>query len=1113
MSRALTLLESTPPLKEVEIYGAESPSSLAVYLGLYNLKGPHILQVSEALFDEIEQSFYFFNPHQTVYKLPSIDPWFPPVKPLSERLRWLYGAASGRSSDIFLCSKASLSQKTLPSWFFLQQIKVLKIGGRLPSKNTLLEMGYTWSLQTVSPGEFCLRGGFLDVFSPAHSYPIRVEAEGDSIKSVRLFCPQTGKTLVLKKSFSLLPFYEIPFSSEFRLKSSNALKRLKTKFPRWQEDLDFYLNKISKNLFFPEASLMADFIFKPSGTALDFFSNSARLWIFEEKIKKTYSPGDLPSAHPSGNSKESSFLDFLAAQFFFKTVKINIPRVIMNSLISEKKNIWPFQILKNLSPLKPLESFRPRAVFISTAGSTQSKLIENQIEKQGFKAETKTALCTPEWSEWKEEQLRNPEVIHLISSFLPYHFKTAEYVFIRGDKWLGKPAPEPAAVRGVWSSFSKERAFSFAKISKGDLIVDKTHGVGRFSGLKKMVFNNIQGEYVELEYQSSARLYIPVYRLGRLFQFKSQLGDKALDQLGKPYWAKKKESARKSLQNSILDLLRIYSARKNTKRPSFPSSSSDFIQFEKDFPFEETKDQNTAIQDVLADLQKPYPMDRVLLGDSGVGKTEVALRAVFKAVESGFQTAVLAPTTILSLQHFESFKKRLESWPFRVELINRFISSKKINLILADLLEQKVDILIGSHRLLSSDVRFKNLGLIVIDEEHRFGVKQKEKLKKLKINADCLSLSATPIPRTLNMCLSGAKDLSLIQTAPKNRIPPQVFVTRFQKEKIKNAIQRELQRGGQTLFIHNRVQSLKTIFEKIKTWVPNARILMAHGQMNAGELESNVVDFFNHHCDLLVCTAIVETGMDFSRVNTIIVNDAQKLGLSQLYQLRGRVGRRANIASYCYFVVPESFSNLAPAADRLNFLQTQGDLNSGYQAARYDLESRGGGEFLGSKQSGHLENIGYDLYLEMLEESLAPEKNISLDPEIHLPWPAYFPSSYIPHDKLKLMYYKYLADMERGQNIHQLEEELQSNFGPPPEEVKNLFGCALIRLLCRELKIRELKVKVNHLYLTFESQNPETIKMFHGWSRLQDQKIKTKLTKNFSWIHVHEKLQELKAFS
>lgn len=1047
MHSTISLLESQP--KNLQIYGCEHPASIAVFISLYKNKGPHIIQVPENLFNDLEQSFSFFNPYLKVHKLPSIDPWFPSQETTKMRIKWFYHALRASPRDIFLCSSKSLRQKTIPKEKF--SIHHLTIQSSLPSIQLLNSLGYIASLQTEEEGLFSQRGAILDIFSPAHKHPVRLEALGDRIQSMRYFDPQTHLSSHPIFSMDLIPLHEIPFSAEFRLKVTKKLNSLSSLF---HSDIHFYLEKLSKGLFFSEASLLIPFFYDRPGQALDFFQSQFQFWTFNETSQNFKN---------TSNNKEKSFYEFLNHQLFFNKIKSISSSIHLQSIIHENKNIWPFRILKKIPRHKFFNSFKPHSIFISSPSETQTQQIQFQLQKEGLTA-CIVSSKDRHWLKWKEEQCYNPKIVHLIPSFIPYHFKSPDSVFIKGDQWLGKthtPSPTPFS-----SYFSKINAFRFSEITMNDPVVDKIHGVGLYRGLKTFTFDQKISEYIELEYKNSDKLYIPVFHLHRLFHFKSRLGIQAIDELGQPYWRHKLAKAKQSIQNLVLDLLKIYSTRSKIKRPPFKSPSKEFLQFEKNFPFEETTDQLNAIKDIFKDMSRSYPMDRLIIGDSGFGKTEVAMRAIFKAVEDGYQVAFLAPTTVLSLQHFKNFKNRFSKWPFHIELINRLISTLKIKKILTDLHQQKIDILIGSHRMLSPDVQFKNLGLIVIDEEHRFGVRQKEKLKKLKLNVDCIYMSATPIPRTLNMSLNGVKDISLIHTPPKNRLSPKIFIIPFQEEKIKIAILREINRGGQVLFIHNKIQSLKKIYNQLIHLFPNISIEMAHGQMEEKELEKNILDFFSHRCDLLLCTTIVETGMDFEKANTIIINDAHLLGLSQLYQLRGRVGRRAFMQSYCYFVMPEHIEN-SLSVERLNFLQTHNYLNSGYQIARYDLELRGGGEFLGSKQSGHLQNIGYDLYHEMLEENLNPEKKINFEPEIKLPWPAYIPHSYIPHDKLRLMYYKYLSDIHDITKIQNFEDELRDGFGPLPEEVKNLIGEMIIRYLCYQLKIKELKVIKNRLHLTW----------------------------------------------
>lgn len=1067
--------------KEDIYYGCEHPSVVGAYLSLSNKKGPHVITIPESEFKAAEESLSFFNPEQKVFKLPALDPWFPSKTQMVERIQWLNRALSPSSQDIFLCSKKSLYQKTLPPNIFKNNTLVLTKNSPLPSQKLLYEYGYTSSFPLEEPGFYHQKGGILDIFSPAHPLPIRLEAAGGGIESIRFFNPKTLRNLSACSAAAVTPAYEAFILPENKVQTVSRLKKIQN-FP------SYLLKKISQGMFFPEITWLISFIYSQPAQALDFFQRPPQLWILQSELQQK-----TPEIENSFDKSQAFYKD-LIHQFYFKHLDFSFTKTILHSVIQENKNIWPMQIIKNTKTFSDSELWNSKILenyfsIIAVSSEISMEQIQLKLKKQGFEP------CFSEerfWSDQKAEQIQNPKKVHLIQGNLPYSFKTQDSVFLK-DRHILKSTAVPSRSTSSQSLSSRLKALHFSEIKKGDLIIDKIHGVGRYKGLKNSSFGGIPEEYIEIEYKNQDRLYIPVSRLNRLFQFKSSTVLPMLDQLGQTSWKQKLSKAQKSIQNLVLELLKTYQARSCIKRPAFGPAGKDLIQFEKEFPFEETPDQLQAIADIYADMQKDRPMERLIIGDSGYGKTETAMRAVFKAAEAGFQTAFIAPTTILSLQHFESFKKRFQNWPIRIELFNRLSPSVQAPLILKNLQKGKIDVLIGSHRILSPHVQFKNLGLIIIDEEHRFGVRQKEKLKKLKLNADCIYMSATPIPRTLSIGLCKAKDMSLIQTPPKNRTAPQVFIMPFQTEKIKKAVEREIQRGGQVIFVHNRIKTIDDMHDKLSNWLPNIVIQKAHGQMNEKELEDNILKFFRSECDLLLCTSIVESGMDFARSNTIIVNNAHLLGLSQLYQLKGRVGRRSSVQPYCYFIIPEHLPEESPAVSRLNFMQTHSYLGSGYAIARHDLEMRGGGEFLGSRQSGHIADIGYDLFAEMLNEELQPNLSKNILSEVKLPWPAYIPDSYIPHDKIRLMYYKYLCLLKDTEKLEDLENELKDAFGPVPSEVKNLFGQIMIQHLCQKLKIKELKVLGNTLHLTF----------------ISSEKVKIKLEEKFLWTHIYEYLQKL----
>lgn len=1069
MNSTLSKLQNLSYQTHSHVYGCESPLSLAVFLGVYEKEGPHVISMNEALFDEFEETLCFFNPHLRVHKLPYTDLTFPSRKIHSDRLSWLQAARQSSSYDVFLVSEKSLLQKTIPLEEFKKHSLKLSLGSELPSERKWAELGYLEAIKVEEQGFYTQKGLVLDIFSPAYPYPIRCETKGSEIQSLRFFDPSNYRSIEEISEAYIIPSHEVLFASALR---SAACRKIRAKYPKLTTEQESFIGKLSKALFFPEVIQFLPFFYEKEACVLDFFEQNFFFWKF-----------------PTLSQEEANDS---ASELFFNQIPDPATQITMHSLISEDKNIWPISILPPFKSKPSFLNLRKKYLFISVPSKAHEAPLKLQFEKEGLNPQ----LVSEEeknWASLKEQQSQDSQLVHFLSSSLPTHLSSEDSYYLKGDQLLGKTYT-PVQRKIPYSS--KASSFSFSEIDIGDLVIDRTHGVCTYKGLQKIQLNNQISEFVELEFKDKDKLYVPITELHRLFRMKTSLLSGSLDRLGSINWSQKISKAGKSIQTLVLELMRIYSLRSQVQRKPFSQSTPDLEQFEKDFPYQETPDQITSIQAVFKDMLGTGPMDRLIIGDSGYGKTEVSMRAAFKAVGDGYQVVMLAPTTILSLQHFNSFKERFAKWPMRVELLNRLVPTAKAKSIIQDLGDHKIDIIIGSHRLLSSDIHFKKLGLIIIDEEHRFGVRQKEKLKKINAQVDCIYMSATPIPRTLNMSLNGAKDISVIHTPPKNRIPPKVFIIPFAKEKIKEAIKREIQRGGQVIFVHNKIYSLDRIYQKLQGWFPDAVIRMAHGQMKETELESHVLSFFNHKADILLCTTIIETGMDFARAHTIIIDEAQNLGLSQLYQLRGRVGRRAHIQSYCYFVVPEHLDDASKAIQRLNFLQTHNEKSSGYQVARYDLELRGGGDFLGAKQTGHIQNIGYDLFLEMLEDNLNSNSNHKMEPEINLPWEARIPDDYMPQEKIRLMYYKYLSSFEDIDQIPKLEEELRDGFGPLPEELNNLIGQVMIRHECYRLRIKELSLRKDKLSFSFFDLTTGSFK-----------KVKTEVSDLSSWAGVYNVLK------
>ena len=623
---------------------------------------------------------------------------------------------------------------------------------------------------------------------------------------------------------------------------------------------------------------------------------------------------------------------------------------------------------------------------------------------------------------------------------------------------------------------------AFTDLAPNDLVVHEMHGIARYHGLRTLATDGRDADFLLLEYADGGRLYLPVERLDLISKYMGAPdGAARLDRLGGVAWGRVKDSVRAALRAMAEELLRLYAARSVVERSAFSGDSAWQGEFEAAFRFEETRDQMQAIEDVKADMASPRPMDRLVAGDVGYGKTEVALRAAFKAVADGRQVAVLVPTTVLAQQHFNTFSERFGPFPARVELLSRFRSPKEQKAVIEGLARGGVDVVIGTHRLLSKDVTFKNLGLLVIDEEHRFGVSHKERIKTLRTAVDVLTLTATPIPRTLNMALSGVRDLSRIETPPLDRLPVETIVTAFSRGVIKDAIDRELGRGGQVFFVHNRIQSLASMTTFIKGVCPDARVAMGHGQMGERELEAVMVKFVDGQIDVLVSTAIVESGLDIPASNTIIINRADRFGLAQLYQLRGRVGRERQQA-YAYLLIPADGRLDETAQRRLRVIEEMTELGAGFRLAMRDLEIRGSGNLLGAAQHGHIAAVGFDLYSKLLGEAVSELKGEPVaervDPVISADVEALLPEAFVPEVNQRLALYKRLAEIERADEVEPMRAELADRFGPPPPAVETLLDVVALRVAAKAIGVERIEARAGRAVFTFApstSVTPERI--------------------------------------
>ncbi len=707
--------------------------------------------------------------------------------------------------------------------------------------------------------------------------------------------------------------------------------------------------------------------------------------------------------------------------------------------------------------------------LLTCSGMRSAQRLEEMLTRHALSVQT---LRKP-FSSWTPADSAGWNVTLLIGDLSRgFVFPQAGLMLITESELFGdkRPRKRSAVPR-------KDHALAaFSELTADDYVVHMDHGIGIYRGLMKLTLGEEEHDFLLIEYQGGDKLYLPVYRLNLVHKYVGSGEDgPRVDKLGGTSWEKAKQRVKHSLRELAEDLVKLYAARTVVKGHAFAAPDEFFREFEASFEYEETPDQMKAIEDVQADMDREKPMDRLVCGDVGFGKTEVALRSAFRAMMDGKQVAVLVPTTVLAQQHFRTFSRRFTPYPFRVEMLSRFRSRAEQKQILEDLAKGKVDLVIGTHRLLQRDVSFKDLGLLVIDEEHRFGVRHKEKLKHMRSNVDVLTLTATPIPRTLQMSLGGIRDLSVIETPPEDRLAIRTYVTEFDEEVIRDAIRRELRRGGQIFFVHNRVQSIPAMEKLLRRLVPEARLAIAHGQMAERDLERVMLAFVRKEVDLLLTTTIIESGLDFPSANTIIINRADKLGLAQMYQLRGRVGRSKERA-YAYLLVPGLASMGSDARKRLEALQEVTELGSGLKLAMHDLEIRGAGALLGDAQSGHVAAVGFDMYLQILEQAVQELKGeevvVEVEPEIDLPIPAFIPGDYVEDINQRLVFYRRFSSAKTEEEVQEIGEELRDRYGPFPQVLENLLEVMNLKLLLKKGKVRRVSAEKERVILAFDPNSP-----------------------------------------
>ncbi len=1007
------------------------------------------------------------------------------------------------SPEVLVTSLAALCQATVPKDLFLKLSIDLReqesVGSREALIARLLEAGYLRVDPVEDPGTFAARGEILDIFPPDRGTPIRIELFGDRVERIREFDPATQRASA--EAAGTLRGVRI-FPARESLINSQTTPRVRERLKARADDLgisrtvrDPILASVQSGIYPEHADAWVPFAFENPATLMDYLApNTLFAWNDELSCMQDW---DIFIAEQRRLSDEAANTEVIApvpeelfrwtaelakriqcgARLFLDQVALasldQLPASAPTSADDHGEISSHHQVLTlpntdltpgsrhSLGDLEPKFKLWIRQGFkIVALASTQT-----QLERIRFLLEERGLSCRlpGEGGPYPE-----PSVVTLRTGSISEGFRwPAEGVVIvnegeiLGTKRASTPRKSSVAESGSaakdWAGLS-----ALSDLAIDDAVVHIDHGIGRYRGLTRLDLSGAPSDFLQLEYANKDKLYLPVYRLNVIQKYVGAGENVALDRLGSQQFAKEKEKVRAAVKKLAIDLVQLYAERKIRPGIRFSRRDSLFREFEAKFPFDETPDQIKSTEDILGDLESGRVMDRLVCGDVGYGKTEVAIRAAFRAVSDGKQVAVLVPTTVLAYQHEQSFKARMKDYPILVESLSRFKTKKEQAKTLESLASGKIDIIVGTHRLLSRDVKFRDLGLVIVDEEHRFGVEHKERLKTIRVNTHVLTLTATPIPRTLHMALSGLRDISLINTPPVDRLPIRTYVSKFDEALIKRAIELELNRGGQVFFLHNRIQSIHEIAAKIRELVHTAQIGVAHGQMPEGELEKTMVAFYQKRTNVLICTSIIESGLDLPSANTILINRADALGLAQLYQIRGRVGRGQQRA-YAYLLIPAEGAVTEDAKRRLEVIQRFVELGSGFSIANHDLEIRGGGDLLGPQQSGHIAAVGFDLYTELLEEAirelrgkpLSPEES-RREPEIKVPFPAFLSEKYIPDVHQRLSFYRRFSASEQDREIDLLEEELVDRYGPLPAEALNLLWLIRIKQLLKRSGIDAL---------------------------------------------------------
>ncbi|MGK7346800.1 MAG: transcription-repair coupling factor [Candidatus Nitrospinota bacterium M3_3B_026] len=1085
---------------------ASSAKGLVAATLVERLARPVVVVVDKASrAEEFFETLKFFMPMGTgaapVYYYPQWEvlPYeeTPPHPEIAgQRLLTLSELLAAPDRFVLVTTVEAMARRTVPPEVLRRAALKVKTGDMLRLERLaerLVSLGYTRAPVAAERGEFSIRGGIVDIFSGAGRLPVRIELFGDEVESVRFYNPDNQRSVEETDRTVVLPFREVFYHGRERDKLALGLRERAGEHGAPEGQLAEVEEALREGVFFDGMESLYPLFFPDGADIFDYLPPSAAIIQDEpDNIEKQLESFQSLIEEERAVSRDEGRIAPPPENLFLEKERLESAiagggLLAMRELAVEDGDERTFIIPARSSTRhggdmrafvsdlreKISESY---TVILAASSRGGADRLSRILREEGLGAGTLTA----EGLKRMVESLTSPQRDIYEENLYITAGKLASGFVIPSDRWavmtedeiFGKAPAVRHRVRRPGRAFET----GVEDLKEGDLVVHRLHGVGRYVGNAEMTIGDTPGEYLEIEYAGRQKLFLPLYNIHLLKKYHGGGGQNPkLDKMGGATWRKTRSRVKKSVMEMAEKLLKIHAAREIKEGRACSPDGAFHREFADSFEYEETEGQLAACRDVAADMESPKPMDRLICGDVGYGKTEVAMRAAFKAVYDGGQVTALVPTTLLAQQHYQTFAERFKATPVSVEFISRFKSAKEQKDILERTAAGMVDILIGTHRLLQRDVKFKNLGLVIIDEEQRFGVAHKERLKAISRGVDVLTLSATPIPRTLHTAMLGIRDLSVIETPPPARMSIKTVITKFSDNVIREAVLREMDRGGQVFFVHNKVLSIHKMARYVQNVVPEARVAAAHGQMPERELERVMTYFLDRRFDVLVCTTIIESGLDIPSANTIIINRADQFGLAQLYQLRGRVGRDRHRA-YGLLLVPGLSSVKDLARKRLKAIEELSELGSGFRLAARDMEIRGAGNLLGSEQSGHIDEVGFDTYIEMLQDAIRELKGEApperFDVSMNLGLDGRITPEYVPGLTQRMEFYNRLNEASGPEDVRELEAEMKDRFGPPPEETEKLLAVAMIRALCKRLKVERVDVIRDRLILSFDKSTP-----------------------------------------